>query len=183
MAKIVEAVKFKAGGAAMWLQKGYGIKASNRPMTAYTRKPGEIHGHYWYTPTVKGTSEFPHVAGDVNYWKGFVHERLATEAGDHGALTINAAGPGDLRLLAEHLASESYVETQGYGRTVREWKQKPGSTNNHWLDCLVGSAIAASCLGAKTPEERDAPPTRAPRRAAMSLSEMQARAVPVGGRR
>ena len=31
--------------------------------------------------------------------------------------------------------------------TVDEWKAKPGAPDNHWLDCLVGCAAAASMLG------------------------------------
>jgi hypothetical protein len=34
------------------------------------------------------------------------------------------------------------------GRTVDEWKLKASAVNNHWLDCLVGYAAAASMLGA-----------------------------------
>jgi hypothetical protein len=36
-------------------------------MLMYKRHPGEVHGHNWYFPNVKGTQEFPHVAMDVNY--------------------------------------------------------------------------------------------------------------------
>ena len=43
-------------------------------------------------------------------------------------------------------ASEYWVRTEGRGRTVNEWKSRPGSPDNHWLDCLVGCAVAASTL-------------------------------------
>jgi len=33
------------------------------------------------------------------------------------------------------------------GRTVDEWKLKASAVDNHWLDCLVGCAAAASMLG------------------------------------
>jgi hypothetical protein len=26
------------------------------------------------------------------------------------------------------------------GRTVGEWSMRPGRSDNHWLDCLVGEA-------------------------------------------
>ena len=32
-----------------------------------------------------------------------------------------------------------------------EWKAKPGHPDNHWLDCLVGCAVAASMCGARLP--------------------------------
>ena len=31
--------------------------------------------------------------------------------------------------------------------TVDEWKRKASAVDNHWLDCLVGCAAAASMLG------------------------------------
>ena len=33
------------------------------------------------------------------------------------------------------------------GRTVDEWKQHPNHPENHWLDCAVGCAVAASMQG------------------------------------
>ena len=70
------------------LAKGVGIRAGRKPMIAYRRHPGESHGHHWYVPSVRGTSEFPHVAVDVNpdlhREKTFVHTGLATAAGERG---------------------------------------------------------------------------------------------------
>ena len=48
------------------------------------------------------------------------------------------------------------METQGLGRTVREWIFKPSKPDNHWFDCLIGCAVAASMCGIRTPGE-DAP--------------------------
>ena len=36
---------------------------------------------------------------------------------------------------------------QGRGRRVDEWKLRPGVADNHWWDCLVGRAVAASMQG------------------------------------
>ena len=96
------------------------------------------------------SSEFRHVAFDANAWKTFVHARLATLAGDRGALSLFGRKPEHHRLFAEHVAdAESYVVTEGYGRTVHEWRPKPSKPDNHWLDCLVGCAVAASMAGVK----------------------------------
>ena len=136
----------------MILSRGVGIGARNRPMTEYRRKPGERYGHHWYQPSVKGTREFPHVAMDVNYWKDFVHAGLAMPAGDPGAITLWGKKAETHELFAEHVAgSESWIETSGYGRTLHEWKERPTRPDNHWFDGLVGCAVAASMLGAKTP--------------------------------
>jgi hypothetical protein len=67
--------------------------------------------------------------------------------GDAGCLSLFGTQPAEHRLLAEHLTSEYFVETQGRGRTVQEWRIRPQHPDNHWLDCLVGSAVAASMQG------------------------------------
>ena len=51
-------------------------------------------------------------------------------------------------ILAEHLTAEYRVKTEGRGRTVDEWKLRVDGLDNHWLDCLVGCAVAASMQGA-----------------------------------
>ena len=52
------------------------------------------------------------------------------------------------RLFAEHLTAEYRVRTTGRGRTVDEWKPRPGQPDNHWFDGIVGCAVAASIQGA-----------------------------------
>jgi len=54
----------------------------------------------------------------------------------------------DHQLLAEHLTAEYRVKTEARGLAVDEWKAKPGNPDNHWLDCLVGCAVAGSIQGA-----------------------------------
>jgi hypothetical protein len=50
-------------------------------------------------------------------------------------------------MFAEQVTSEYFVKTEGRGRTVDEWKPRPEQPDNHWLDCLVGSAVAAAIQG------------------------------------
>jgi hypothetical protein len=122
-----------------------------------------VHGHYWYVPNVRKTGEFPHVLVDVNYWKTFVHTGFITAAGDRGSLNLfDCEGDGH-DLFAEHVArSESWVETTGLGRMVREWSPRPTRPDNHWFDCLVGCCAAASMCGVKAPGETV--PTRSRKR-------------------
>jgi hypothetical protein len=69
--------------------------------------------------------------------------------GDPGCLSLFAPSMGlDHQLLAEHLTAEYRVKTEARGRAVDEWKAKPGNPDNHWLDCLVGCAVAGSMQGA-----------------------------------
>ena len=150
--------------------KGVGIKAGNRPMSTYRRKPGERHGHHWYVPNVSRTSEFRHVQIDTNYWKSFLHSRLAMAPGDRGSLTLFGDNAGAHRLIADHVAgAEAWVRTEGHGRVVQEWKLRPSRPDNHWLDCLVGCAVAASMVGVKLGVERQPEP----RRPKLKLSELQ----------
>ena len=95
-----------------------------------------------------------HVRGgefDTNYWKSFVHARLAVPMGDPGCLSLFGRKSEPHRLLAEHLTSEYRVKTEGRGRTVDAWKLRVDGLDNHWLDCLVGCAVAASMGGAAPP--------------------------------
>lgn len=147
MPGIVENIRHKLGGTIM-ASKGVGIRAASKPMSSYKRKPGERHGHHWYIPNISKTGEFQHVAIDTNYWKTFVHERFFVAAGDHGSMTIFGKGGHQHALFAEHIAgSETWVRTEGHGRVVYQWSPKIGGVDNHWLDCMVGCAVAASLCG------------------------------------
>ncbi len=54
-------------------------------------------------------------------------------------------------MFAEHLTSEYFIKTEARGRSVDEWKQRSEQPDNHWFDCLVGSAVAASMQGCILP--------------------------------
>ncbi len=144
------------------------VGASSKPMTEYRKQPGDRLGFNWMMPNVAGKRAIRHVIYDSNYWKSFVHARLAVALADNGSLTLYGRIPGVHQLLAEHLTAEYRVKTQGRGRTVDEWKLKPQSHDNHWLDCCAGCAVCASMLGATMPEFL---PVRAAPKARLRLSE------------
>jgi hypothetical protein len=172
---IVGDVKHKSGGAAMMLCKGVGIKAGRKPMSAWEKKVGETHGTHWMIPNVSRTREFPHILSDVNYWKSFVHARLAATAGDMGSLTLFGQ-PKDHELFAQHIAgSETWVETEGWGRKLREWTLKPNKPDNHWLDCLVGCAVGASLCGVRMIGEPADPPRQRKRYTQDDINRAQRR--------
>jgi ribosomal protein L35AE/L33A len=128
--------------------RGYGVKASQRPFSMYTKKPGDLMGHYWRVPTTAKKRIIRHVEMDVNYWKSFVHARLAVPRGDAGCLSLFGDKPEFHRMLADHLTAETRVTNTAKGRTVDEWNERPGKPDNHWFDGLVGCAVGASMLGA-----------------------------------
>ncbi|MBI3866808.1 MAG: phage terminase large subunit family protein [Planctomycetia bacterium] len=124
------------------------VGASSIPFSEYKRKQGDKVGLNWRIPNVQGKRAIRHVVFDANFWKSFIHARLAVAMGDHGCLSLFGTRPDQHRLLADHLTSEYRVKTEGRGRKVDEWKIRPEQPDNHWLDCLVGSAVAASIQGA-----------------------------------
>ena len=128
------------------------VGASSKPMTEYRKQPGDRLGLNWMMPNVAGKRAIRHVIYDSNYWKSFIHARLAVALGDKGSLSLYGRIPGIHQLFAEHLTAEYRVKTQGRGRWVDEWKLKPDRTDNHWLDCTAGCAVCASMLGATLPE-------------------------------
>ncbi|HQF60124.1 MAG: phage terminase large subunit family protein [Verrucomicrobia bacterium] len=146
------------------------VGASSVPFSEYKRKKGERVGLHWRVPTVQGRRQVRHVLIDTNYWKSFVHARLAVAMGDPGSLSLFGRKPSEHQLLAEHLTAEYRVKTEARGRIVDEWKIRAGGPDNHWLDCMVGCAVAASILGAVLPgTDAKAATARAPIR----LSELR----------
>ncbi len=146
------------------------VGASSIPFSEYKRKTGERVGHHWRIPNVQGRRQVRHVVIDTNYWKSFVHARLAVAMGDPGSLSLFGRKPAEHQLLAEHLTAEYRVKTEARGRVVDEWKIRAGGPDNHWFDCLVGCAVAASVQGAILPGT-DA--KAAPVRQRVRLSELQ----------
>lgn len=101
------------------------VGASSKPMTEYRKQPGDRLGFNWMMPNVAGKRAIRHVIFDSNFWKSFVHARLAVPMGDKGCLSLYGRHPQLHQLLAEHLTAEYRVKTIGRGRTVDEWKIRP----------------------------------------------------------
>ena len=88
-------------------------------------------GQNWRIPNVRGKRAIRHVLFDTNFWKSFVHARLAVATGDRGCLSLCGSKAAPHRLFAEHLTAEYRVKTEGRGRTVDEWKIRPEQPDNH----------------------------------------------------
>ena len=119
---------------------GKGIGASSQPI-GERKGRGERVGLNWkiYQMSPGQLSAL----FDTNYYKTFVAARLRLALGDPESIALHS---GQHELLFEHLTSEFPVRTEAKGRVVDEWKC-PHHKDNHWLDCLVGSAVAASIAG------------------------------------
>ncbi|MBE7561362.1 phage terminase large subunit family protein, partial [bacterium] len=124
------------------------VGASSIPFSDYKRKRGDRVGLNWRIPLDTARRSVRHTLFDTNFWKSFVHARLAVALGDPGCLSLFGCQNDQHRLLAAHLTSEYRVKTEGRGRTVDEWKLRLDGADNHWLDCLVGCAVGVSMEGA-----------------------------------
>jgi len=148
--------------------------ASSVPMDQYKKKPGEKVGLNWRMPVVRGTRSVRHVVFDTNFWKSFIHSRLAVAIGDASCLSLyHSRSLQTHQMLADQLTAETPIQTEGRGRKVTEWKLKPDRPDNHLFDCLVGSAVAASMVGVGLPESKSAKPVE--KEPAMKLSEIWAK--------
>ena len=126
--------------------KGFGISASQRPVREWPRKnPMERFGKDWiYGFPESGKGRL--LKFDTNEWKSFTAERLRTPEAAPGCLRLFGKEPFAHELIADHFGAEYPVVTTGRGRTLKEWKLKPGQ-DNHLFDCIVGSAVVASFNG------------------------------------
>lgn len=148
------------------------VGASSQPFTQYVKRPGDRVGHFWRMPNPKGRRAVRYVLSDVNYWKSFITARLMVAMGDPGNLSLYGKRGDEHRLFAEHLTAEYPVRTTAGARTVDEWKAKPGNPDNHWLDGVVGCAVAASIDGVVAPGQAERPKEKRER---VSFAEMQRR--------
>lgn len=160
--------------------KGFGIGAKSQPMEQWTERDGERRGKGWilgFPESGKGRL----VKIDTNCLGSFVAGRLLSADGTPGSIRLPTAPTSELQLLCDHLASEHRVQTSGRGRTLEEWSLLPGK-ENHWLDCLRMSAVAASIQGRKfdvaaAAGDRSAKP---PERRRVSYKEARARLAGTG---
>lgn len=121
---------------------GRGIGASSPALNDKGKARGDRLGLNWRINQVQGQRS---VTYDTNYWKTFTAARLRLATGDPEAIVICA---GDHDMLWDHLTNEYPVRTESArGRVVDEWKLSGTRFENHWWDCLVGSAVAASIQG------------------------------------
>jgi len=146
------------------------VGATSTPMNQYRRRRGDRVGNNWRVPSVTGKRTVRHVVFDTNHWKSFLVSRWKTPMGEPGCLSLWGDQPARHRMFADHQTSEKPVRVEAKGRQVDEWKLPPNKPDNHWLDCLVGCAVAASMQGISLLGETVASRRHAKR---ISLAELQ----------
>lgn len=149
------------------------VGASSEPLNAkHVKTLGRQVGQHWRLDRARDTP-IRHVLFDANYWKSFLHSRLATEPGTTSSLCLWNAEPRIHATFAKHMKSEYSVRTEGRGRTVDEWKQLPHRPDNHWLDTMVGCCVAGSMEGCQLPGEKMPRQAKAPHRPSQSLEHIE----------
>jgi len=131
---------------------GHSYRAADKPISERKYDHGSRVGLGWVIKKRKSRTDVKSVTVDVNFWKTALQDQLAARVGSPGAVTFY---DGKHRMLAEHITSEFGTPTEGRGRTVIEWRLKPGH-DNHWLDTTVGCLVLGSVCGCNVPEYSDA---------------------------
>ena len=147
---VKRACRQSAHAAVLFPSFGTGIGASSLPITERKRHPGDQAGLHWFSPKPK-PGQGRHLVFDANYWKSFLQARLGQSSGGQGSFSLFGDAE-DHQLLGEHMVAEYPVRTEGRGRSVTEWKQKPHRPDNDLLDCLVGCCVAGSAANVSLAE-------------------------------
>lgn len=129
--------------------KGRYVGAKSVPWEEFPKRDGEeiSREYHWLMAPTRGSGQLRVIAFDTNWWKSFVVRRLRTVPGDPGCLTFFGS-PVDHVELAEHILAEYGTDVFANGRKVEEWSLRPGKTDNHLLDCLVGAHVLCAKGGA-----------------------------------
>lgn len=127
----------QCGRAEITPSVGHYTGPTRTPISGWKLPPGARRGLNWILSK--------HVIFDPNFWKTFVFQRFAVDEPMPGCLTL-CADAGKHQLLIDHLTSETPDEVTAGGRTSDIWTLTPGR-ENHFLDCIVGNAVAASVQG------------------------------------
>jgi hypothetical protein len=140
--QVVRTFAKRSAWASMILPShGRYVGASSQAITDSAKHRGDRLGLNWRVGRL-GDGTQRSALYDTNFWKSFCAARLRMTLGDPEAITLHE---GNHDLLIEHLTSEFPVRTEARGRVVDEWKK--AGRDNHWFDCLVGAAVAASISG------------------------------------
>lgn len=127
---------------------GRGVTAAQEPMNAWKKKRGERVGDN-FRIMQRYQRDIRSAVYDTNFWKAWIEARIMTAPGDPGSMTFYGKDPDRHTMIADHLTAEFKVRNQARGRTVDQYALKPGR-DNHWLDAIVGCAVAAAMQGMPT---------------------------------
>lgn len=153
--------------------RGKGVGPADKPISEYFRKAGERYGDHWIEAKMQKRVN-QHVIYDANYWKSQFAQFLVAQPGQPGCFTLHGTAQTNHRLLADHCVAEraDRQTSDKTGRTVEVWAPKPGKTENHFWDCLVGTAVAASLQGISLTRKNPRKPAAAQQREAVTYVQL-----------
>lgn len=131
--------------------------AAKKPMSESPRKKGEKRGLNWILTYPKTAQTVRYIYFDANFWKSFVHERLNTDMGGRGCLSLFGKDTRPLRMFADHMVAEFYIQTEGRDRKLDEWTLRVGQKENHFFDGAILCSVGASMRGVAIEKRRTAP--------------------------
>lgn len=143
---IVEQAIRSSGAKNVIPSRGAGVKATDRPMSEWPKRPGRVFGFHWIDEKIE-KRDLRSVLIDTNYYKSRTHEAFSLEPGEKGSLSFYGSDQSCHRMIAEHCCAESVHLVSSGTNEVNEWKPKPTALDNHFFDCLTGNIAAASTLG------------------------------------
>lgn len=124
---------------------GKGIKATERPMNEWSKKPGDVVGQNWRIQAGSAKRAARSVLIDTNWWKSFYAARLRLAHGDVGSLSLFKASVARHQMFIDHQTAEVPKAKSGL-REMQQWELPPGRDND-LFDCAVGCCVAASIAG------------------------------------
>ena len=136
------------------LEPAFGwAKGPNQRFFGRGRKLGEERGAEWRKPPMERRGICRSVTYNTDYWKTFVRNRIRASRRAASTLTFCAGDGITHQKLFDHLLGEISSKLAGTYGVIDKWVLTPGCPN-HWLDCLVMSAVAASMCRIELPEAR-----------------------------
>ena len=143
---VAQAIQRSEYASIIYPSKGIGRSATSAGIAKWKAKPGERSGHHWrLTLGMGGKGRL--LQFDPDTWKSVVYSALTVPMGGRSSLKLFGTQKANHELFAEHLAAEYAKPVLQKGDAYDKWAMMPGRTDNHWLDCVTGCAVAASVAG------------------------------------
>ena len=141
--------------------KGYGEGQQRATVyTAPTKKNKTIRfiGDNYHVSWLPA-DRLPLVHVNADYWKAFVHQRLAQSENEVGAMSLYAAAPSEHQDFVRQITAEEQVEkfVEGKGERI-VWERT--YRHNHYLDSTYNASAAGHHAGIRPMEQIDKSSTR-----------------------
>jgi len=129
--------------------QGFYLKPGQEWYSFFAAKPGGQTGYHWrILPPIDGLRV---VLLDTDHWKSMAADRIRIAPNDPGGWSLYGKNPRLHEPFAEHWCAQECEWRQLGDAGKWHWQTKLGRPDDHWWDCSVGCAAAASMLGVSVP--------------------------------